>query len=160
MNSQPMNEIQRRSRLFGALATAVFAALVMVLCIEAIGASRAGLSAMAVQPVLIFRLPVFFYLAAIWSMRRTFAAIASGAMFGDVIPPMLRLIGIALSAGALTTVFIVPNLTRIIVGDAAQSIANYDPAAIVLGVVGLMLAVLSNLLARAAEMRAELEEFF
>jgi Protein of unknown function (DUF2975) len=160
MMSQPMNEIQRRSGLLKVLTTIVFAVLFVALCTEAIGVALVDSPMLAVQSVLIFRLPVLFYLMAIWTMRRTFASISSGAMFSDVVPPMLNLIGIALFAGAVATVFIVPNLVRVLLREPASSIASFDPAAIVLGVVGLMLAILAHLLAEAADMRAELEEFF
>lgn len=81
-------------------------------------------------------------------------------MFNDVVPSLLTSIGLALFAGAFMTVFGVPILFRMTLGGGAGSIANFDPAAIVMGVVGLMLTILARLFAQAANMRAELEEFF
>lgn len=160
MMADPRNEIQRRSRSLEILATVVFFVLILTLMLEATAIPRADDLAAAAKFSLIFRLPVFFYLLAIWMIRRAFAALAKGAMFGDVVPRLLTWIGFALSAGAFTTVFVVPLLHRISFGGEAGSIANFDPAAILLGIVGLLLVVLARLLVQAAKIHAELQEFF
>jgi len=156
--SKSRNEIQRHSRSLGMLSTVVFFLMLLALCVEAGALLRGGALSDAAMSGLIFRLPLLFYLLAIWKMRQAYAALAKGAMFGDVVPPLLTWIGLALSAGALMTVVGVPLLDHLTIGIGG--LVNYDPAAIVLGIVGLMLAILARLLTQAANMRAELEEFF
>lgn len=158
--SEPKNEIQRRSRLLQLLSTLIFALLALAICVEVMMLPKAESPLAAAKSSIILRLPILFYLMAIWMMRQAFGALAKGALFNDVVPFLLKWIGFALSAGALMTVFGVPILYRIVVAGGAGSIASFDPAAITIGIVGLMLTILARLFAQAVDNRAELEEFF
>lgn len=157
---EPVNEIQRRSRLLELLSTLIFSLLALAICVEAVMLPNAENPLAAAKSSIILRLPILFYLMAIWMMRQAFGALAKGALFNDVVPFLLKWIGFALSAGAFMTVFGVPILYRVVVAGGAGSIANFDPAAIAIGIVGLMLTILARLFAQAADIRSELEEFF
>jgi hypothetical protein len=146
--------LRRRARILRDLVTLVFVVLALVLSIELLG----GVTGHYSPHWLIARLPVVFYLAAIWMARAAFASIARGVMFDAVVPRLIRRVGIALAAGALTNVFAVPWIWRFVLGRG--SYAWYDPAAITLGVVGFALVLVAHLLAQASEMRSELDEMF
>lgn len=146
--------LRKRARLLRDLVTIVFAVLTIVLAIEVLAVVTGHYSVRAV----LGRLPVVFYLAAIWMVRTALASIARGVLFDAVIPRLISRIGVALAAGALANVFVVPLLWRAAFGHGG--FAYYDPAAITLGVAGFALILLARLLAQAAEMRAELDEMF
>ncbi|WP_179188120.1 DUF2975 domain-containing protein [Sphingomonas sp. IBVSS2] len=146
--------LRSRARLLRNLVTLVFAALVFVLVIEVI----AGASGRYSLHMLIARLPMLFYLAAIWMVRQALAALARGVLFDRVMPRLILLVGIALAAGALVNVFVVPWIWFAVLGRG--SYAYYDVAAITLGVVGFALVLVARLLAQAAEMREELDAMF
>jgi hypothetical protein len=63
-----------------------------------------------------------------------------------------------LALGALTSVLIGPLLQRAMLGNNFGGLAAFDPAAIAVGLVGLLLAILARLLEQAADMRSELDE--
>jgi hypothetical protein len=146
--------LRKRARLLRDLVTLPLVVLALVLAIETLGAVFGNYSARA----LIGRLPVVFYLAAIWMVRSFLASIARGQLFDRVLPQMIERVGLALAAGALTNVFLVTWIWKAAFGTGAY--AWYDPAAITLGVVGFALILVARLLAQAAEMRAELDEMF
>ena len=146
--------LRKRARLLRNLVTIPLVVLALVLSIETLGAVFGNYSART----LIGRLPVVFYLAAIWMVRAACASIARGQLFDRVMPRLIERVGIALTAGALTNVFVVTWIWKIAFGTGAY--AWYDPAAITLGVVGFALILVARLLAQAAEMRAELDEMF
>jgi hypothetical protein len=150
----PHDMLRKRARLLRNLVTIPLAVLALVLAIEVLAALTGHYATRAV----VGRLPVVFYLAAIWMMRAFLASIARGALFDRVLPQMIARVGVALTAGALTNVFLVPWIWKIAFGTG--SYAWYDPAAITLGVVGFALILVARLLAQAAEMRAELDEMF
>jgi uncharacterized membrane protein YwaF len=139
---------------------AIFAVLVIGLCVEAAAITQADDPCSHIHYGLIYRSPFIFYLVAIWMMRSAFRALAEGAVFNDVVPSLLGSTGYALSAGAVMTILPVPLALHFIFGPGASSMANFDAAAIMLGIVGMMLVLLSRLLAQAADLRAELDEFF
>jgi len=146
--------LRKRARLLRDLVTIPLVVLALVLAIEVLGGATGHYSLHA----LVARLPVLFYLAAIWMVRAACAAIARGVLFDRVMPKLIERVGIALAAGALTHVFIVPWIWMAAFGRGAY--AWYDPAAITLGVVGFALILVARLLAQAGEMRAELDEMF
>lgn len=151
----PIETLRRRARLLMWLVTVPFVLLfaaVAILILAPIWTGRLS------GPMLIFHLPMCIYVCAIWMVRQALKSIASGAAFGQVLPRLLLRIGAALFAGGLTSVFGVTLLTRLIYGRGA--FANFDGAAITLGVVGATLVLLSHLLAQASEMREELDAFF
>jgi hypothetical protein len=58
------------------------------------------------------------------------------------------------------TILPVPILIRWLFGHQEGGFANFDAAAIMLGIVGMMLVLLAGLLNQAVEIRTELDEFF
>ena len=146
--------LRRRARILRDLVTLVFVVLALVLSIELLAVVTGHYSVRAV----VGRLPMLFYLAAIWMVRAAFASIARGVLFDSVVPRLILRVGIALAAGALTHVFGVPWIWHFAFGRGGY--AWYDPAAITLGVVGFALILVAHLLAQAVEMRAELDEMF
>ena len=147
-------DLRARSRLLSRLVMIVFVILSLAFAME-IAVIATG--AYPHTRLLIYRLPMPFYLWAIWTVARACAAIGRGDYFGQVVPRMLTGVGLALFCGAIANVFVVPNLMRLAAGRGGY--AAYDVAAITLGVVGLALVVIAPLLRQAAAMRAELDEF-
>lgn len=146
--------LRKRARLLRDLVTLVLALLVFVVSIEML----AGITGHYPPYAVTARLPMVFYLAAIWMVRAALASIARGVLFDAVVPRLISRVGIALAAGALTNVFLVPWILRL--GFGRGGFAYYDPAAITLGVAGFALILVARLLAQATEMRAELDEMF
>ncbi|MEZ0244281.1 MAG: DUF2975 domain-containing protein [Sphingomonas sp.] len=146
--------LRKRARLLRNLVTLPLVVIALVLAVEVIGAIFGNYSARA----LVGRLPVLFYLAAIWMVRSALASIARGELFNQIVPKLLERVGIALAAGALANVFLVTWIWSLLSGRLTY--AWYDPAAITLGVVGFALILVARLLAQAGEMRAELDEMF
>jgi hypothetical protein len=108
--------------------------------------------------LLIYRLPMLFYLWAIWCARRAIASIGEGESFGPAVPRLLSQVGLALFLGGIVNVFVAPILGLLTLGRGA--LAHYDVAAITVGVVGLTLLLVAQLLGQAAAMRRELDEMF
>ncbi len=101
-------------------------------------------------------LPMPFYLYAVgaiwWSLRR----IAHGSGFAPSVARLLRRVGLALFAGGIVEVFGLNLYTYLTVG---RSIYELDITAIVIGVVGVGLYAVADLINRAGEMREELDSF-
>jgi len=151
--------MRSRSRWLKRLATGIFATLVFAVVIEAAMASRAGHLDVALRTLLPYRLSIVFYVSAIWTMRRAFGRLADGEMFDRVLPSLLTRVGVALAGGAVVGVLVSPLLQRALDGSHRGSFAVFDPAAITIGMVGLLLVVLSGLFNRAAAIERELDEF-
>ncbi len=150
-----LDMLRARSRLLRNLVTMVFALLLLVLGIEVV----ALLSGRHPSPwLLVYRLPMLFYLWAIWGSRQAIASIGKGEYFGTAVPRLLGRVGLALFLGGIVNVFGAPLLLWFATGLGA--VAYYDVAAITLGVVGLTLVLVAQLLAQAAAMRQELDEMF
>lgn len=146
-------DLRARSRLLSRLVMMVLALLVLASAMEVI------VTATGVYPhtrLLLYRLPVPFYLWAIWAVGRACAAIGRGDYFGEVVPRLLNRVGLALFFGGIANVFVAPILIKVLTGRGGY--AAYDVAAITVGVVGLALVVIAPLLRQAAAMRAELDE--
>jgi hypothetical protein len=151
--------VQRRSRWVGWLATAVLVMLVLAVAVELVVVGREPEAPVAALELVLRRLPLFCYIPALWLVRQTAAELRRGALFEMLAPRLLRGIGVALAAGATAQVFVMPLASRALFGPTRGAFANFDPSAMVLGVVGLLLVLQAPLFARAAAMRAELEEF-
>ncbi len=108
--------------------------------------------------VLLNYLPMALYIWAIWMIRRALKAIAHGALFDDVLPTLVFRVGLALFVGALFAVVGVPLVSAVIWGKPL--IRAFEPSPMTLGIVGATLMLFSQLFARAAAMRGEMEEFF
>lgn len=158
--SDAITQIRRYSHTFAGFATFAFLLLSLALCWEFATVRTASDPSVAVQYSLIYRFPFIFYLAAIWMMRSAFHSLAKGGLFDDIVPARLVLTGYALLAGAFVTILPTPLMLRYAFGSGTGGLANFDVSAIMLGIVGMMLVLLARLLAQAARMRAELDEFF
>lgn len=144
--------LRQRSRILAHLVMLVLVLLLFAVGIEAVAVMRGRLD----PHYLALRLPVPFYLWAIWSVRRLIVAVGQGRGHEGVFPPMLQRTGIALFLGGISAVFVAPWITRFLLGRGP--VAYYDVAAITVGVVGLALVIVAYLLGQASEMRRELDE--
>ena len=151
-------DISRRSRWLDRLALAILACLLFALAAEAAAVFRHARYGPDLWNWIAYRLPMAFYLSAIWTMHRAFARFAAGELFDQVLPPSLTRLGLALAGGAATSVLITPICLRLIGGPRHGAFAAFDPPAITVGLVGLLLVVLADLFSRAGAMRRELDE--
>lgn len=106
---------------------------------------------------LIQALPAIGYLWALWSAQAALGALAAGRTFHPVVARALRNIGIGVLIGALLQVFAVVNLLRVVF-DGRGSYLYFDLSAIVLGVIGAALILVSRLVDRARALQSELDE--
>ena len=109
---------------------------------------------------IIRRLPSVPYLIALAAIARAGLQVQRGAVFGDVIPHLLRLIGAMLALAAFLEMFGVPLILRMVFPQQWTSYAYYDAAYLAMGAVGLMLWLVGGMMRRAADMARELDEFF
>lgn len=103
--------------------------------------------------------PEIMYLLSLWWIRQALVAFASGDFYASIVSRMLRRIGTLLAIGAFLNVFIVPAV------DKAQGMSPgywiaFDVTGLVLGAIGLSLIIVSHILDRARELKAELDEIF
>jgi len=150
--------LRHRGRWLNRLALTIFVTLVLALAIEAAMIIRRDAQGETLRFWLSYRLSMPFYLSAIWTMHRAFTRIADGELFDRVLPVSLSRLGFALAGGAIASVFLSPWLMRILGGFRRGAFAAFDPPAITIGLVGLLLVVLSSLFARAVAMRRELDD--
>ena len=158
MRTSPPTEMQRQSGLFAKLATLMLVILVFAVGLDLFVDTRSGVDGGMLAYIAIYRAPMVFYLLAIWAIRTALIRIAAGSAFERVMPILLTRVGLALALGATFGVFVSPLFLRLSFGARFGAFANFDPAAITVGVVGLMLMTLARLFARAVAMRAELDE--
>ena len=149
-----------RSRWLRRLATMVLCVLAAALGIEAIMVLKSDDVMRDLAYLLPYRLPMLFYLAGVWTIRQAFARLAEGEMFNQLLPILLRRLGLALAGGGVASVFLTPWLWRALIGPASGAWASFDPPAITIGLVGLLMMVLADLMKRAVTMRHELDGFF
>jgi hypothetical protein len=149
-----------RSRWLRRLATIVSCVLVAALGIEVIMVFTSDDVMRDLAYLLPYRLPMLFYLAGVWTIRQAFARLAEGEMFNQLLPILLRRLGLALAGGGVASVFLTQWLWRALIGPASGAWASFDPPAITVGLVGLLMMVLADLMKRAAAMRHELDGFF
>lgn len=102
-------------------------------------------------------LPALGYLWALWAVQRALADLAGGRMFHPTVARAMRQIGIGVLIGALLNVFVVINLSRMLMGGHG-SYLYFDLSGIVLGVVGAALILLARLVDQARALQAELDE--
>lgn len=103
------------------------------------------------------KLPMLFYVAAIWMIQRAHAAIARGDAVEAALAALLERLGICLFLGGIARVFGQLWIIRLALG-VPTSLAWFDAAAVTLGCVGLLLFVLARPLREAAKARTELAE--
>jgi hypothetical protein len=145
-------DFERQARFLAWAVTFVLALLLFALTVELFAMLRGRMDA----HYLALRLPVIFYLWAIWLVRRLIVEIGRGRGHSRMLAPTLQQTGIALFLGGIAAVFVAPWIARVIRGHGP--VAYYDVAAITVGVIGLALVVVAYLLGQASEMREELDE--
>lgn len=115
---------------------------------------------MAGIPVaLIFSLPAFAYLYGVWTLGVTFGALArGGSLFSPALSAGLRRVGLALAAGGVTSIAVMPNLLRM-AGHTQGSYLYFDTGAMALVLTGGALYLLGTVIDRAARQEALMKEF-
>ena len=146
-------QLRRSSRILAALITLVLLVLLFGIAIEILAVASGRVPSVG---QFIWRLPLLFYLWAVWSVRRAIVAIGRGEGHDEAIAQLIGRVGLALFLGGIATVFVSPWLAALINGRG--SFAFYDVSAITVGVVGAALVLVARLLGQAAAMRRELDE--
>ena len=159
--------IQRSSAKLRRILTCLFAALGVLLVLERFGAVAMqlyrhdsggnGLRRLAFECVA--ACPEALDLLALWWIRQALAEFAEGKLYAPTITRMLDRVGMMLAIGACIGVFLVPTVSRAL-GFGPGYVIAYDVSGLVLGAVGLSLKIIANVLRRASEMQAELDEIF
>ncbi|MEI9902989.1 MAG: DUF2975 domain-containing protein [Asticcacaulis sp.] len=94
------------------------------------------------------------YLAGLWRLAGVLKIYATTGRF--LAARALRGVGLALTAGGVFEVAVVPGLDAL-AGHGPGYVIGLDPAAIVLAALGVALLMFARLFKRAARMEAELE---
>jgi hypothetical protein len=179
MGEQKIERLRRHSLWLSRLTLFLFCATALLILIPITNGFGTMVSDDAVGPHILFRavfwIPAVLYLYALWAIGRSFGAFARGGLFGPAIARGCRRSGIALAAGAAASAVGVPNAIRVLAQHGLVpeplrrfgSVLIFDTAYLAVGVVGIALFLLGQLLERAAEvqqeaqdLRAELGEFF
>jgi hypothetical protein len=158
---------RRRNRQFYWAATAALAlvALVMAMTLLVLAIKGGVMRASTLQQLPLVWTPALFYLWALWSAQRMFAALSRGGFVFQAVSTALGRIGWALTLGAIATIVIVP----VLLGMGAHVVggfALFNVPALTLGIVGLALIVTAHMMRRAqalegkvASLNAELSGF-
>lgn len=145
------------------LLTGAAVGLLLILVAERLGYAgayrRGGVDAAQLPAQLLLSLPALMNLAALWCLRTAAAAAAAGQPFGRVAVTAFRRVGALLAASAATALLVVPLLARAI-GQTPTRLIDADISTLVLGVIGLGMIFVGQLIARAAHAERELEAFF
>jgi hypothetical protein len=103
--------------------------------------------------------PEAMYLLSLWWIRQALASFARGDLYAPITSRMLNRVGAMLSVGAFLNVFVVPALDRSLGFGPGYWVA-FDITGLVLGAVGLSLAIVARVLHRARAFKVELDEIF
>ena len=165
--AQSTQEIQRRSRQF---ATATVLLGLVIVGVFAVTMGSAFRAPAADQPELqvmyaVYWLPSLFYLWALVAIRRTFVDIGAGALFAPAVARGLRQVGWALLVGGMVNLIIIrviqnSSLPRGFSTGETHLFRglNFDPAYVMLILIGLALLLMGRLITAAAEARARTEQ--
>lgn len=171
----PRSALQRRSRLF-ALITAVMAVALLTAIIFTFAYVAIFRPGDVPELLILYGLywfPTLFYAWGLVAVSLIFVDIGKGALFGPAVGRGLRRLGAALIAGGAVNLIIIRVLHNAQVPHGFSdgttrpfSGLEFDPAYLVLILVGFALVLLAQLLqlaeayrARATELEAELDEF-
>jgi len=173
--AESAERIQRRSRQF---ATATVAMGLVIVGAFAVTMGSAFRAPAADQPELqvmyaVYWVPSLFYLWALVAIRRTFLDIGAGALFAPAVALGLRQVGWALLAGGAVNLIIIRIIQNSYLPRGFSTGEthvfrglNFDPAYIMLILIGLALLLLGRLIkaaadesARAKRLETELGEF-
>lgn len=163
----PVRTIQASSARLRRLVTILSVALWMLLLLERFGwmailVGKGGVGQEIARRIgyqFIAAGPEVMYLLALWWIRQSLAAFARGDLYAPIVPRMLRRVGMLLAIGAFLNVFVVPAAHRALGMGPGYWIA-FDVTGLVLGGIGLSLAIVARALDRAGELKAELDEMF
>jgi hypothetical protein len=103
--------------------------------------------------------PEVLFILSLTGIRQALGTFVGGDLYSLAVSRMLRRVGTMLAAGAFLKVFVVPALDRAIGLSPGYWIA-FDVTGLVLGAIGLSLAIFARVLERAGELKAELDEIF
>lgn len=103
--------------------------------------------------------PNILYLAALWQLRQAAAAAALGTPFGLAAVKSIRGVGYCLIAGAALALFAVP-LVFSLLEEPRIRLIDHDVATLIIAGIGLGLVFIGQLMGRASEVEAELEQIF
>jgi hypothetical protein len=167
MPEAPPESIQKSSARLQRVVTILFVVLWVLLLLERFGRLALAIATHGIGPELprqiayqvVAACPEVFYLMSLWWIREALAKFAQGDLYAPIIPRMLNRVGIMLAAGAFLNVFVVPAVDRALGLGPGYWIA-FDVAGLVLGAIGLSLAIVARVLDRARELKAELDEIF
>ena len=173
--AESAERIQRRSRQF---ATATVLMGVVIVGAFAVTMGNAFRAPAADQPELqvmyaVYWLPTLFYLWALVAIRRTFRDIGAGALFAPAVARGLRQVGWALLTGGIVNLIVIRIIQNSYLPRGFSSGEthlfrglNFDPAYVMLILIGLALLLLSQLIkaaadesAKAKRLETELTEF-
>lgn len=179
MDGEKIERLRRHSLWLSRLTLFLFCATALVILVPITAGFGTVIAREEVARHILFRavmwVPTLFYLYALWAIGRSFGAFARGGLFGSAMARGCRRAGVALAAGASASALGVPNAIRLLAQQGLVpeplrrfgSILIFDTAYLAVGVVGIALFLLGQLLERAAEvqieaqaLRAELGEFF
>ena len=171
MNTQEQTRLRARSRWLRWAVTGLLGLLLLVALLSlwaevnlASDVAKPGALLHEIVGWSVFWAPAAFYVWALWAIRRALGDVASGRLLQPALARSLRDVGLGLTAGALTSTFVQPNLMRMMAnagwsdGAPFASFAHFDVAYFAVGAIGLALVLLSRVLHHAAEVQAELDE--
>ena len=101
--------------------------------------------------------PVVFYLFGVWSIGSAMGQLGRGRLIQPTLASALRRVGLALGMGGVVSVFIVPNLTRLL-GFTQGGYLHFDVAGMTLGMIGGALFLLGRVVDQADRIQSELDE--
>jgi hypothetical protein len=111
-----------------------------------------------VLAALVWYTPTAFYLFGVWSIGSAMGQLAKGRLIQPTLSAALRRVGLALGAGGLMSVFVVPNLVRLLGHTQGGSYLHFDVAGMTLGMIGGALFLLGRVMDQAGRVQAELDE--
>ena len=167
MTSETNAVIQARSARTRRLVTALWAGCTALVLLERFSAATIhAFRTNFATPALLHlgceaahAVPEVLFLLGLWWVREALAAFARGELFGPSVTRMLDRVGIALVAGAIIRITLVPGACRLLGEPLAYWIA-IDTSALVLGAIGIALKSIAEVLRRASAIETELGEIF
>lgn len=101
--------------------------------------------------------PAFLYLFGVWSIGSAMGQLSKGRLIQPILSSALRRVGLSLGLGGVMSVFVVPNVVRLMdIGGGA--LLHFDVAGMTLGMIGGALFLLGGVVEQAGRVQAELDE--